>query len=167
MKYKVVSSIGEGKEFMNGIEFDYEIDDESLGREVNCLGGKFTISQNGNILVLVNPDWVLSIQKQEEPEQEDNEFLVNRDYEIFLNDKVIKLNDTTRNNKGVSFKDFHDALKNEWKTVEMISGEPFPMTYNEEFNHLIFKNDWTLNDDGFKYLKDGSWGRESKDGRSI
>jgi len=167
-KYKVMSSVGEGKEFMNGIEFEYIIDNEELGTEVKCMGGDFTISQNGQILVLTNPDWVLTIMKQPDPEAEDVEtFDVNKDWDMYFEDKTFKLHDTPLNRKGITYEQFFEAVREEWKNVEKLRADPFPMKYNYDFKSLVFTHGWGFAGDDFKYLIEGSWGKEDKDGRSI
>jgi hypothetical protein len=167
-KYKVMSSIGEGKEFMNGIEFDYVIDNEELGTEVKCMGGDFVISQNGKILVLTNPDWVLTIMKQPEPEEENVEtFDVNKDWDMFFEDKTFKIHDTPLTRKRITYEDFFEAVREEWKNVEKLRTDPFPMKYDYGFKSLVFTHGWGWASDDFKYLIEGSWGREDKDGRSI
>ena len=84
-KFVVMSSIGEGKEFMTGIEFDFVIEDDSIGTNANCLGGTFVISQNGKIMVLSSKDWVLTIMEKGVPKEEKvRTFEVNKDYEIFF-----------------------------------------------------------------------------------
>jgi hypothetical protein len=167
-KYKVMSSVGEGKEFMNGIEFDYIIDNEELGTEVKCMGGDFTISQNGKILVLTNPDWVLTIMKQPEPEEENIEtFDVNKDWDIFFETKTFKIHDTPITRKQITYADFFEAVREEWKHVEKLRADPFPLKFNYDYNSLVFTHGWGWEGDDFKYLIEGSWGQEDKDGRSI
>ena len=58
-KYKVM---GDTKNIFLGIELDLVIENEEIGTEVNVLGGTFKITQNGKILVLSEPDWVLTLQ---------------------------------------------------------------------------------------------------------
>lgn len=170
-KYQVASSIGEGKEFMTGIEFDYVIEDESIGKKVNCLGGQFTIAQNGQILVLTNPDWVLTLLKKEEPKSDKNEeeytFEVNKDWDMFFETKTFKLHDTPVNNKGITYKEFYEAVKREWDQVKNLRAEELPMEFNEEFNNLTFINDWCWESDDYKYLRNGSWGRKTATGKSF
>jgi len=167
-KYKVMSSVGEGKEFMTGIEFDYIIDNEELGTEVKCMGGDFKITQNGKILVLSDKDWVLTIMKQPEPEDlEVEKFEVNKDWDMFFETKTFKLNDTPINRKKITYEQFFEAVREEWKHVEKLRTDPFPMKYDYGFKQLVFTHGWGWNSDDFKYLIGGSWGKESADGRSI
>jgi len=167
-KYKVMSSVGEGKEFMNGIEFDFVIENEDIGQEVNCLGDTFTITQNGKILVLVNSDWVLTIMKQPKPEEEINLNLEpNVDYDVFFETKTFKIHETDLVKRGVSYEKFFETLRDEWSTIEKIRNTPFPMKFDYDFNSLVFTHGWDWESDDYTLLNNGSWGREDKDGRSI
>ncbi len=167
-KYKVMSSVGEGKEFMNGIEFDYVIDNEELGTEVKCMGGDFTITQNGKILVLADKDWVLTIMKQPEEVSEKVEtFDVNKDWDIFFENKTFRINETPLTVAKITYETFFEAAREEWKNVEKLRADPFPLKYDYGFKSLVFTHGWGFVGDDFKFLKEGSWGKESADGRSI
>jgi hypothetical protein len=168
-KYQVISSVGENVDHFNGITFDYVLEDDSIGRKVKCLGGDFTITQNGDVLVLVNPTWVLTILRLPEEEKEESKKLeVNKDFEIFTGTKRFKLNETDLvKSKKVTYKDFYEAVKKEWPNIEKLTGEPLPLKFNDQYNSLVFINDWEWEGDDFKWLVEGSWGRETKDGRSF
>jgi len=174
MKYKVISSIGKDKEFMNGIEFEQEFSNEIIGSEVFVLGGKFNISQNGKILVLTNKDWVLTIMKEELTSQETKETLevlevleVNKDYEIFFETKTIQIKNTTLIQNGITYKDFFEAIEKEWKNIQRLTTFHFPLKFNYDFNQLIFLDGWSWGGNDFSLLRQGSWGRETTDGRSF
>ena len=167
-KYKIMSSIGDGKEFMNGMVLDFVLEDDAIGKEVNCLGSTFKITQNGQVLVLANKDWVVSLMEQPKPEVKvDDQILPNREYDIFFETKTFRINNTSVSRKGISYEKFFETIRDEWKTVEKLRTDPFPMKYNPDFKSLIFTHGWSWDSDDFKYLKEGSWGREDKDGRSI
>jgi len=166
-KYKVMSSVGEGKEFMNGIEFDYIIDNEAIGTEVKCMGGEFKITQNGKILVLSDKDWVLTVMKQPEPEEAKETFDVNKDWDMFFETKTFRINETKLVREGITYKKFFEAVREEWKAVEKLRVDPFPMKFDYAFKSLVFTHGWSWDGDDYMYLQEGSWGREDKDGRSI
>lgn len=169
-KYKVMSSISktQDKDFYNGVEFDYIIEDDSLGIEVNCLGGIFNITQNGKILVLVNDNWVLTIMNIEpevkivvrKPE-------VNKDFEIFFDTKEFGVNNTKIIRDGVTYKEFFRTIENEWSLVQALRPEVLPMKYNNDMKLITFINNWKFRAGDFMLLKDGSWGRENDAGQSF
>lgn len=168
-KFKVMSSVGEGKEFMNGVEFEQTLN-ENVGTEVSVMGGHFKVLQNGKILVLSNKDWVLTIMKQDEPGPEIDEsekIEANRDFEIYFKTKTFKINRTPLVGRGVSYQDFYEAVEKEWKMVHNLVSEEFPLKFNFDFDQLIFTNGWGWENDDFSLLRAGSWGTETEDGRSV
>ena len=167
-KYKVMSSVGEGKEFYNGIDFDYVIEDETIGISVNCLGGNFKITQNGKILVLANDDWVLTIMSQEVPKEiKAITFEVNKDWDMFFEDKTFRVYESPATRNGVTYKEFFEAVKKEWELVSALRPEPLPLRYDDEMKQIIFINEWSWGQDDYMFLRDGSWGTENEQGRSV
>jgi len=161
-KYRVVSSVGSGKEFMEGIEFNYDISDDSIGREVNCLGGTFNITQNGKFLSLANPDWCLTLMRLEDKEPEDDDDLkINENFDIFLEDKEVEVR------KKATYKELYDALKKEWEFIEKMTGDKIPFEYDEGYKLFTFLDGWKFKDGSLKNMSDGSFSRKSEDGRNI
>lgn len=160
-KFKVISSIGEGKEFFTNMEFDYVIENDELGTEVNCLGGKFKITQNGKIFVLVNQDWVLTIQDISPAKVEENpKLIINENVEIYVDNREIHVS------QKCTYQELFDFLDIEWRLLNSIPGVsvPFPLEMREN-NNLLLKANWNLI--GFENISEGSFERHSFDGRSI
>ncbi len=158
-KFKVMGSSRE--EFMS-IEIDMVIDDESIGASCNVLGGSFTITQNGKILVLADKEWVLTLMDitpvviKEKPK-----LVINKNLDIFFKTKEIEVQ------QKCTYLELFNALKKEWLIAGALSNEPFPLEYDEELKLLTFKNSWGFANDSMLNMTDGSFSRLSEDGRSI
>lgn len=161
-KYKVMSSIGNGKEFMNGIEFDYIIDDMSIGAKANLFGETFTVTQNGQIIVLVNNDWALTIMEMLEEKREVKETLeINKNIDIFFETKEIEVR------KNCTYKDIFDVLSKEWNVAKAIMPEAFPLEYDDKLKLLNLRNGWSFSDGSLSHIREGSFSMIDKNGRHV
>ncbi len=161
-KYTVMSSVGEGKDFMTGIEFDFVIYDDSIGNKVNCLGGAFTISQNGKIMVLTNKDWVLTIMEKDVPKEEKvRTFEVNKDYEIFFKTKTILVRNEC------TYEELFRSLKEEWRLAGSLIAETLPFEYNKQMKLFTFLNEWNFEGESMMLIRDGSFSRKTIAGNNI
>ncbi len=159
-KYKVM---GDTKNTFLDIELDLVIEDETLGTEVNVLGGTFKITQNGNILVLAEPEWVLTLQDiTPAPVVVKPKLEVNKTYDIFFGPKEIDVR------IECTYEELFYALQQEWKMAGVLAAEVLPFDYTERLKLFTFKNGWGFSkENGIKYIRNGSFTRISEDGRSI
>ncbi len=158
-KFKVVSSVGEGKEFFNNVDFELKFDSEEIGAECFCLGNKFTITQNGKIFVLVNSDWVLTIQDitpEELPEVPS--LIVNKNIEVYLETKEIEVK------VKCTYSELYNFLLLEWRNINEVSPIQFPLELRENGN-LLLKDSWNIK--GFDLISEGSFERQNSQLRSI
>jgi len=177
MKYKIMSSTGGNKDYLNGIIFDYVIPNKEIGTVVKCFGDEYKITQTGKILVLSNLNNVLTLMEIEDPldkikkesQKSAKELKPNRDFDLFLEDKTLKLYKTPAT-ENLTFDELFGTLKKEFSFIKELRGIDFNTVfdYNEEFDIFTFLNDWNWADDESKeIIKKGTWGRKNKFDRSI
>jgi len=155
--------MGDTKNAFLNIEFDLVLDDDDLGTEVNVLGGTFKITQNGKILVLANPDWVLTLQDvTPEPEVEAPKLIINQTFDIFFETKEIDVR------TQCTYSELYKSLENEWEGVKSLTSIAFPFKYSSDLKLFSMMDGWNFSKEhGVKNLKDGSFSRYSEDGRCI
>jgi hypothetical protein len=160
IKFRVASSIGEGKEVFNGVVFDYVIE-PTVGQEVSCLGGTFRITQVGKILVLVSDTWVLTLEDISVPkEPEKPKLVINDTLDVYLESKEIVVR------TQCTYVELYNFLVIEWETINKLLEQPlvFPLEL-QEHNSLLLKDSWELL--GFEKMTEGSYTRQNAAGRSI
>jgi len=172
-RYKVVGT--SKPEFMD-IDLNVVFDDISIGKKCEVFGYTFTITQTGTVLVLANPDWVLTLQELPEEIVQDSwghividhtELRINHEVDLFFADiKEVKISSTDRIENGVTFKCLFDFLVNEWKYISHLTDIPFPFEYDRKFNLLVLQDEWNIVGD-FILLREGSFTRYNADGRCI
>lgn len=177
-KFRVMSSVGEGKDTFDGIELNLVLEDDSLGAQCNVLGGKFKITQNGKIFVLVEPEWVLTLMDIT-PEkviewghmiEDPKELRFNEEIDLFFETKELKVSSSERlyNKAGCTYKALFLALQSEWAMISKVSPEPFPFEYLEEEKIFVFNNEWKFSEfTNITLLREGSFCRKTHDGRFI
>lgn len=152
-------------------------EDINIGKECEVFGSKFTITQTGRVLILSNPDWVLTLLELEPPVEEGlwghmivdpSDLRVNHEIDIFLQDKKqVRITSTDRiEENGVTFKCIFKFLKLEWGFISQLVDTKFPFEYNEEFDLLVFNDEWDLIGD-IDLLREGSFSRYDSTGRCI
>lgn len=159
-RYKVE---GDTKNTFLGIELDLVLDDETIGSDVNVLGGSFKITQNGKILVLAEPDWVLTLMDvtPPPPEPEKPKLEVNKTFEIYFGTKEIEVK------IDCTYEELYYALEQEWKMAGALSAEKLPCDYSERLKLFTFFRDWNFADGSLKHMKQGSFSRKNMNGRNI
>lgn len=162
MEIKKFKVQGDTKNTFMDIELDLVIEDDSIGAPCNVLGGEFIISQNGKILVLTNPDWVLTLMDiTPEPEIEKPKLEINKTVEIFFETKEIQVK------TDCSYEELFYFLQNEWKMAGALMSIPLPCDYTERFKLFTFFDEWNFMEGSLKHLSGGSYSRKTKDGRNI
>ena len=167
MKYKVQSDTSNQ---FTGIEIDYVIEDFTIGRELMFLGEKFTLKQNGVILVLGNKDRVITIQNKEEKVKPISKIIakenlrINHEIDIFFETKEFQIKSTERLEK-IRYEVFYEFIKDEWKMAGVLANEEFPLELRD--NNLLLKNSWNFTKGSFVLLIDGSFTRENEWGNVI
>ncbi len=159
-KYKVM---GDTKDNFLGIEFDLVIENDDIGNVINVLGGTFTITQNGQILVLSEPKWVLTLQDiTPVPVLEKPKLVINETVEIFFGDKTIEVKiDTT-------YEELFYFLQKEWKLIKnVLTDTILPFDYSERLQLFTFKNDWGFKlGKTFSHMSGGSFAQLNAAGRN-
>lgn len=158
-RYKVM---GDTKNTFLSIELDLVIEDDTIGKEINVLGGNFKITQNGPILVLAEPDWVLTLQDiTPEEEKVVPKLKINDTLEIFFEPKTIEVS------IDCTYEELYYFLKDEWKLLSTLKnvGE-FPFEYSNRLKLFTFKDDWGFAEGSFKYLLNGSYAQINSQGRN-
>jgi len=158
-KYKVM---GDTKNVFLDIEISLVIEDEAIGSTVNVLGGTFKITQNGPILVLAEPEWVLTLQDiTPAPIIEKPKLIINDTVEIFFGNKTIEVKiDTT-------YEELFYFLQNEWKLIKnVLTDTELPFDYSERLQLFTFKNDWGFVEGSFRHMSGGSFAQLNAAGRN-
>jgi len=155
MRYTISSDTSN---ILVGVELDYVIDDFTVGREVTFMGEKYTLQQGGSVLVLANHDRVLTLVLVEEKVPEPS-LVVNETLEISLKDKTITVGCKT------TYKKLYDAVVNEWKFIQAMSGTACPATYDDNLELLTLSDAWDIH--GFDNISGGGFTRVNSEGRSI
>ena len=158
-KYKVM---GDTKGTFLSVEFDLVLEDDTIGHDCNVLGGTFTITQNGKILVLTNPDWCLTLMDiTPAPKVVVPSLAINTTLDIYFETKEIAVR------CRATYKELYEFLKNEWVMAGALSASPFPLEYDEDLKLLTFKDEWGFEEGSFKFMKEGSYSRLNVAGRNI
>lgn len=173
-KYKIASSTK--PEFVD-IEMPIDIQDDSLGAKLFLFGTEFGITQNGIILVLVEKDWVITLQELDVPMTGKIDELIidgsllqpNAEFEIFFETKEIQLKETKNLSKeGVTYKALFGALQREWSMAKQVFDVAFPFEYDEELKLLTMNDEWNfMKGETFSFMKEGSYSRKNASGRNI
>jgi hypothetical protein len=151
-KYKVQ---GDTKNTFMNIELDLVLETEELGTSVNVLGGTFKITQNGKILVLSDPEWVLTLMDVTPPAVVEKPKLeINKTIDIFFGDekKIDVQVDCT-------YEEVFYFLQNEWKQAGALSATILPCDYTERLKLFTFFDHWNFTPSSLKFLKEGSFVR--------
>jgi hypothetical protein len=157
-KFKVISS---SIHHFENIEFNFVIEDDSIGAKCNVLGGSFIIIQNGRIIGLTNKEWILMLlDVTPEVIPEKPKLVINENVEIFIDDKEIHISEKC------TYKELYNFLEVEWQYLNFIPGVSvaFPLELRGDTD-LLLKNHWNII--GFENISEGSFERQSFDGRSI
>lgn len=159
-RYKVQ---GDTRNTFIGIELDLVIENDEIGESVEVLGGTFEITQNGKVLVLSSPEWVLTLQDiTPSSETEPTKLKINETIDIFFDTKEIDVR------VECTYEELFYFLQNEWKMAGALAAEPFPFDYSERLKLFTMNNEWNFSkDNGIKYVRKGSFSRNNKDGRSM
>jgi len=158
-KYKVQ---GDSKNTFMNIEIDLVLEDDSIGASCSVLGGDFTITQNGKILVLVDKDWCLTLfDITPEPEKVVPKLIINETLEIFFETKEIAVK------CKATYEELYKALKEEWKLISKIKNEKFPFSYDEKLKLFTFNDSWGFEHNNFSLMSSGSFTRINDRGMSI
>ncbi len=175
-RYRVVGS--SKSEFMD-IEMNITFDDISIGKTCEVFGYRFTITQTGMVLVLANPDWVLTVQEVNIPVTivwekciiDPVDLRINHEVDVFLKDKLIRLTETDRLkvDHGMTYGALFHFLKKEWQFIgHSTIGVAFPFDYDPNYKLFTMRDEWNFDStDAVFLLRDGSFSRYSSDGRCI
>jgi len=157
-KYKVQ---GSSRQELMGIEINLVLEDDSIGTEIKVLGGTFSITQNGPILVLVNPDWCLTLQDITPEETKVPSLVINKNLEIFFETKEILI--------GIkcTYEELFNVLKSEWNLAGKLMKVSLPFEYNQELKLFTFKDEWNFSQGSLQLMTAGSYSRIDKSGRNI
>ena len=159
MKIRVMSD-SQGQ--FDGVELDYVVEDTNIGTKVSFLNEEFTIQQNGKILVLGNPDRVLTLMDvTPEPVLEKPKLVVNETLDVYFGTKEVRV--------GVecTYKELYDTLRDEWKSIEKIVAEAFPFEYDDRIKSFTFLRGWGFKDGSLEYMREGCFSRKDETGRNI
>jgi hypothetical protein len=144
------------------IELDLVLDDDTIGTTVNVLGGTFKITQNGKILVLVEPDWCLTLMDVTPvPEVKKPKLVINETLEIFFKTKEIQVK------TSCTYEELFYVLQDEWKLAGVLMTESLPFDYSERLKLFTFTNDWRFAEGSLPFMKNGSFSRKNSMGRNI
>jgi hypothetical protein len=160
-KYKVQ---GDTKNSFMDIELDLVLEDDSIGASCKVLGGEFTITQNGPILVLVDKDWCLTLLDiTPEPEKAVPKLIINETLEIFTETKEIAVK------CKCTYEELYYALKEEWpllqKALPLIGEMPFD--YSQRLMLFTFRDGWGFENGNYGLLSEGSFERINSEGRHF
>jgi len=162
-KYKVV---GDSKNTFSGIELDIVVNegDTDVGKKFALLGGEFTVTQNGMILVLVDKEWCLSIMDITPPEVvEKPKLVVNDTLEVFMDNKEIEVK------VDCTYEELYYVLADEWKLIQKLGAGVVarPFEYNTRMKLFTFLDNWGFVSGSLQHMKDGSYSRKNSAGRNI
>ena len=158
-KYKVQ---GDTKNTFMNIELDLVLEDDSIGSTCDVLGGTFTITQNGPILVLVEKDWCLTLMDvTPKPKIIKPKLVINETLDLFFEPKEVRVQ------CKCTYGELFDALKKEWEFVGKLRPESFPFEYDSELKLFTFLNDWGFTEGSFPNMTGGSFSRKNLLGRNI
>ena len=158
-KFKVM---GDSKNTFMNIELDMVIDNEEIGEIINVLGGAFTITQNGKILVLADKDWVLTLMDITSPVEIEVEKLeINKNVDMFFETKEVRVQ------IDCTYVELYEILNAEWKMAGALVGKPSPFEYNTELKLFTFLDEWNFEKGSMPHLRDGSFSRKTFYGTNI
>ena len=146
----------------SGVELDYVLDDDSIGRTLKLFGEDYRLTQNGPILVLVNEDCCMTLQDiTPEVVEEPKKLVINDTLEIYLRTKEVAVK------AKCTYQELYEVLQDEWKLLGRVISDPMPFEYDNALQLFTFLNGWSFEHGDFSMLSEGSYARKSADGRNI
>lgn len=184
-KYEIVSSTN--PMFAVGMEIPLDIDNIQIGDEVQFLTDLCVCTQDKGAIMLNranNPEddtdfgavyTLMAIPEvdtnpypRKVTKETINDLRINKEIDFFFETKEIMISPTERLTQahGITIEALYEFCKREWKMVNTMTDEPFPLEL-EENNNLILWNEWKFSKGSMLFLKEGSWNRKVtfEDGR--